>query len=114
MGEVPGEAGGYRVAPIAKVGNTTTRPRKRTNHMIVGPDYSVVHPGLFPHNPMAVKEEHDAYAHAGGAVEGLATMRQWLTFRHQEGWGTAKFERGEAARAFEDPDYPFSWAGRRL
>ncbi len=29
---------------------TSTKPRKRTNHMFIGPDYSIVHPGLFPHS----------------------------------------------------------------
>ena len=98
MGEVPGEPAGYRIEAIATVGNATTRPRKRTNHMIVGPDYSIVHPALFPHNPRAIKEEHAAYAHAGGPEPGLATMRQWLAFRYQEGWGTPEFERSDAAR----------------
>jgi hypothetical protein len=98
MGEVPGEPGGYRVASIATVGNAKTRPRKRTNHMIAGPDHSLIHPALFPHNPAAIKEEHAAYAHASGPVEGLATMREWLKFRHEEGWGTSKFERSGAVR----------------
>ena len=97
MGEVPGEPAGYRIAPIAKVGNVHTRPRKRTNHMISGPDYSIVHPGIFPHNPEAVKEEHDAYSHARGGPPGLATMREWLTFNYRAGWGTREFEQSDAA-----------------
>jgi hypothetical protein len=97
MGEVPGEPAGYRIEPAAKVGNVWTPPRKRTNHMIAGPDYSVVHPGIFPHNPEAVKEEHDAYAHAGGGLPGLATMREWLEFDYKAGWGTPEFERSDAA-----------------
>jgi hypothetical protein len=88
MGVQPGVASGYAFAPAAKVGNATTPARKRTNHMFVGPDYSIVHPGIFPHNPQAVKEEHGT----GELGEGLATMREWLLFDHERGWGTPRFE----------------------
>lgn len=48
----------YDFAPVARVKNSprdpgegkATPPRKRTNHMFIGPDYSIVHPGLFPHS----------------------------------------------------------------
>ena len=83
MGVSPGVASGYAFEPAAKVGNAYTPPRLRTNHMMVGPDYSIVHPGLFPHNPKAVKEE----SWLGSDVElGLATMREWLSFDHVAGW----------------------------
>ncbi len=88
MGVEPGVASGFAHAPAAKVGNVSTPPRKRTNHMFIGPDYSIIHPGLFPHNPAAVREEHET----GGPDQGLATMREWLLFNHQAGWGTPQFE----------------------
>ena len=78
MGVKPGVASGYRQEPAAVVGGKPTRPRKRTNHMFAGPDYSIVHPGLFPHNVEAAR---------------LATMQQWLNFDYQAGWGTDSFER---------------------
>ncbi|MEM7014257.1 MAG: hypothetical protein AAF585_22580, partial [Verrucomicrobiota bacterium] len=48
----------YNWGPAAKVKasvrdpreGTPTPERRRTNHMFIGPDYSVVHPGLFPHS----------------------------------------------------------------
>jgi len=48
----------YRWEPAAEVRNSPrdmregmpTPPRRRTNHMFIGPDYSIVHPGLFPHS----------------------------------------------------------------
>lgn len=89
MGKVPGRPDGYSVYPAAQVGSRTTPPRKHTNHMMVGPDYSIVHPGLFPHNPKAVREEHED-PHEFGA--GLATPREWLLFDHRSGWGTPEFE----------------------
>ncbi|NNF04005.1 MAG: hypothetical protein HKN17_06025 [Rhodothermales bacterium] len=45
--------------------------------MFAGPDYSVIHPGIFPHNVEAAE---------------LATIRQWLQFDHEAGWGTIEFE----------------------
>ena len=77
MGKEPGKPAGYAEGPAAIVGGVPTRPRKRTDHMFIGPDYSVVHPGIFPHNPAASE---------------LATIRQWLAFDFQAGWGTDAFE----------------------
>ncbi|MEO8495399.1 MAG: multiheme c-type cytochrome [Planctomycetota bacterium] len=103
MGSSPGEASGYAFAPAAKVGNASTPPRKRTNHMVAGPDYSVIHPGLFPHNPDAVREEHAAFADE--METGLATMREWLQFDYRAGWGTAQFERNLPAGY----SFPAAW-----
>ncbi|HCK40776.1 MAG: hypothetical protein CMJ72_06200 [Planctomycetaceae bacterium] len=91
MGIEPGVAAGYDCAPAARVGNASTRPRKRTNHMMVGPDYSIVHPGIFPHNPKAVKETHSSAQHDN--QQGLATLQEWLIFDHEAGWGTPQFEK---------------------
>ncbi|HZZ17731.1 MAG TPA: multiheme c-type cytochrome [Opitutaceae bacterium] len=77
MGSTPGIASGYAQGPAAMIGGVPTPTRKRTNHMFAGPDYSIVHPGLFPHNTKAQK---------------LASMREWLTFDEQAGWGTDAFE----------------------
>ena len=75
MGRVPGEPCGFDFEPIAVVGNATTPARRRTNHMFVGPDYSIIHPGLFPHHPYAIHEECEPES-----PDGLATMREWLWF----------------------------------
>jgi hypothetical protein len=77
MGTEPGRPSGYATAPAAVVGGTPTQPRKRTNHMFVGPDYPIIHPGLFPHNVRAAE---------------MATMREWLRFDMDAGWGTEGFE----------------------
>ena len=53
----------YHYGPVAKVRNSPTDPtdgmptadRKRTNHMFIGPDYSIVHPGIFPHSAEAME-----------------------------------------------------------
>lgn len=77
MGKVQGVVSGYEEGPAAVVGGVETMPRKLTNHMFAGPDYSVIHPGLFPHNSTASE---------------MATMQEWLQFDYKAGWGTDKFE----------------------
>ncbi|MEM7051182.1 MAG: multiheme c-type cytochrome [Acidobacteriota bacterium] len=88
MSTEPGVDSGYAEGPAAIVGGRPTVARKRTDHMFIGPDYSVVHPGIFPHNPKASE---------------LATLREWLTFDHEAGWGTDAFEE-ELPEGYEFPD----------
>lgn len=90
MGYDPGVPGSYRIEPAAIVAGQETAPRKRTNHMFVGPDYSVVHPAIFPHNPDASK---------------MATLEEWLTFDWKAGWGTDEFEDNVA----DDFSFPERW-----
>ncbi len=78
MGIEPGKPSGYATGPAAVVGGKETAPRRRMNHTFAGPDYSIIHPGIFPHNVRAAE---------------LATMREWLTFDVKAGWGTDAFER---------------------
>ncbi|MDA1099009.1 MAG: multiheme c-type cytochrome [Proteobacteria bacterium] len=77
MGKVQGIVSGYHEGPAAVVGGVPTKSRKLTNHIMAGPDYSLVHPGIFPHNAEAQQ---------------LATLANWLTFDVAAGWGTDKFE----------------------
>ena len=89
MSEVQGIPSGFPELPAARMGNVHTRPRKHTNHMVVGPDYSIIHPGLFPHNVRAIREEHQP---PDDPLAGLATMREWLQFSVEAGWGDEEFE----------------------
>ncbi len=90
MGKTPGVASGYAEGPAAVVGGVPTPSRKRTNHMFAGPDYSIVHPGIFPHNTKAQE---------------LATLAEWLQFDYQAGWGTPEFEDNAA----DDLEFPERW-----
>ncbi len=90
MGKVQGEASGYNHGPAAVVGGVPTNSRKLTNHFFAGPDYSVIHPGVFPHNA-------DAAA--------MATLGEWLAFDHKAGWGTDKFEDSVP----DDYEFPDRW-----
>lgn len=110
MGAFPGEAKGYACAPVAVVGNVSTPPRKHTNHMIVGPDYPVVHRGLFPIHRTAIREEYEVdpidQATDGEVQEkGLATMSEWLQFDDAAGWGTEAFEANVSDRNWFPPPW---------
>ncbi len=100
MGRVPGKAEGYDFGPAAIVGNKSTPARKHTNHMMIGPDYSIVHPGIFPHSIEAVREEC-----APDDAEGLATLREWLQFNDQAGWGAENFEKNVGKHSV----FPTAW-----
>ncbi|SMF72578.1 Cytochrome c554 and c-prime [Tistlia consotensis] len=90
MGKEQGVASGYDEGPAATVGGVPTRPRKLTNHYFAGPDYSIVHPGIFPHNVEAAA---------------FKPLRDWLRFDVDSGWGTDAFENGAAL----DHPYPDAW-----
>ena len=90
MGKTPGVPNGYAEGPAARVGDRETAVRKRTNHMFAGPDYSIIHPGIFPHNTEAQE---------------LASLREWLTFDFEAGWGTDEFE----ASLPDDVEFPPRW-----
>jgi cytochrome c554/c'-like protein len=90
MSTDPGRPSGYAFGPAAIVGGVPTRPRMRADHRFAGPDYSVVHPGIFPFNDKA---------------QTLATIAEWITFDYKAGWGTKEFE----AHVPADAKFPPRW-----
>ncbi len=90
MGKVQGVNSGYDEGPAAVVGGVPTKTRKLTNHFFAGPDYSVIHPGIFPHNVRAAE---------------FKTLREWLQFDYKAGWGTDAFEDNLA----DDTVFPDAW-----
>lgn len=90
MGKEQGVASGYNEGPAAMVGGKSTKKRKITNHFFAGPDYSVIHPGIFPHNAEAQE---------------MASMKEWLEFDYKAGWGTDEFE----DKVTEDMKFPVRW-----
>ena len=84
-----GKNKGYEKGPAAIIDSFETSPRRISNHYMGGPDFSVLHPGIFPHNPDAVE---------------LASYEQWLQFDYKAGWGTDEFENAVAA-GYGFPDY---------
>jgi hypothetical protein len=90
MGKVQGVKSDYNMGPGAVVGGVPTKPRKLTNHFFAGPDYSLVHPGIFPHNVDAAE---------------FKTLEEWIQFDHKAGWGTDKFE----DKVTDDIKFPEAW-----
>jgi len=90
MGKVQGVVSGYEMGPGAVVGGVPTKPRKVTNHFFAGPDYSVIHPGIFPHYSEAQR---------------MANLEEWLQFDVAAGWGTDKFE----DTVTDDTEFPERW-----
>lgn len=99
MGKIQGKVSGYYHEEIAMVGNVKSPPRKRTSHFMAGPDHSVIHPGLFPHNPDAIREV------GGDEADGLATMAEWIEFDWRKKWGAKKFEQSIP----EGYQFPAAW-----
>ena len=91
MGKEQGKPSGYEQGPAAVVGGEPTESRKLTSHLFAGPDYSLIHPGIFPHNQKAAA---------------FKTLQEWIEFRHEEGWGTDKFENSVSAGY----KFPQAWA----
>lgn len=100
----------YRIAPIAVINGVPTEPRKMTSHMFPGPDHSIIHPGIFPHNDQAVRDESENPETA----RGLATIREWLLFDEPAGWGERSFEQAEFTRSKAGTPSPFPerWSTR--
>ena len=90
MGSIQGVESPFPVGPVAIVGGVVTSERPLSNHFMAGPDYSILHPGLFPHNV---------------AAGDFRTPREWLQFDVAAGWGTDEFEDVVA----EDHPFPPAW-----
>ena len=90
MGSEQGKPSPFELGPVAVVGGVPTSERPLSNHFMAGPDYSIVHPGIFPHNVEASK---------------LKTPREWIQFDHEAGWGTEDFENSVA----DDYSFPEAW-----
>jgi len=90
MGAVPGKAEGYEFDYCAIINDKPFgEPRRHGNHSFWGPNYSMAHPGLFPHN-----KDANRY-----------TPRQWVAFEYRNGWGTPEFER----TVTPDMKFPKPW-----
>lgn len=77
MGKKPGIKSGYAEGPVAHIGGKPTPDARVTNHQFPGPDYSIVHPGIFPHSTEGPE---------------IASFTDWLSFDYRAGWGSDIFE----------------------
>lgn len=137
MGRVPGEkvAEGeknYAIAPAARIGGATwavegdpdygiaTKPRKRTNHMFAGPDYSIIHPGMFPHSKeirdlLWDMQKQEIKPDGSIEVKERAGLKHTLTFKWEDGWGKAdsSFEKRMAENPKLEEGLPWPWSDRQ-
>ncbi len=91
MGKEQGIPTGYEWGPAAVVGGKESAPRKLTNHFFAGPDYSLIHEGIFPVNKKANE---------------FKDLSEWILFDVEAGWGTDQFEDS----CPDDYEFPESWA----
>ncbi len=135
MGKVPGKKldgqENFATGPAARIGGaiwaqegdpeygTTTTPRKRTNHMFVGPDYSIVHPGMFPHSK-ALRDklwewQHQEEQDGKTVVTERAGLSHILDFKWEEGWGDGEsaFEKKVRESESAEAALPWPWDDRQ-
>lgn len=62
---------------MGKIATSSTRDRKMTDHTFSGPDYSVIHPALFP---------------TSDEIISTATISDWIKFDYEAGWGSKRWE----------------------
>lgn len=133
-----GPAARVRNSPRDRREGIPTPARKHTNHMMLGPDYSVVHPGLYPHSLEAreftygnrfrkamaeTRQVTDFIKDAAAAGDDPAlkqaaseakkhALSDWITFRWWDGWGTPAFEEklSETERGRRLAGVGFPWA----
>ncbi len=94
------ESHNYHHGSAAEVSGIKTAPRKLTFHGFVGPDYSVLPPFVFPYDPKIVglQGEKDGFSP-------FATLREWLDFDVEAGWGTDEYE----DEVSDDQGFPERW-----
>ncbi|MFP6877516.1 MAG: multiheme c-type cytochrome [Roseibacillus sp.] len=138
MGKVPGAKialgeANYHRGPAARIGGdlwatnpadegygAASPPRKRTNHMFAGPDYSIIHPGLFPHS----KEIRDLLwdmqnqrikPNGDIEVKERANLRHIIKFKWEDGWGNvnSSFEKRAEANPSIGKGLPWPWNDRQ-
>ncbi|MCB1236675.1 MAG: hypothetical protein KDM91_16530 [Verrucomicrobiae bacterium] len=110
---IGGDVGAKADDPATGQYGVATPERKRTSHLFAGPDYSIVHPALFPHSEdlrQAMWEYEREIPGAGGKFERVG-MKHLIAFKWEDGWGDP--ESGFEKKAVETPDLekglPWPW-----
>ena len=138
MGKVPGAKvaegeANYHRGPAARIGGslwatraededygTPSPSRKRTNHMFAGPDYSIIHPGLFPHSK-AIRDQlwdmqnQTVKANGDILVKERASLKHIIDFKWADGWGDVRssFEKRAEANPAIGKSLPWPWSDRQ-
>ncbi|MFD2256092.1 multiheme c-type cytochrome [Luteolibacter algae] len=134
MGKVPGAKvadgeANYHTGPAARIGGDlwatdpeddgygkATPSRKRTNHMFAGPDYSIIHPGIFPHSKnirdqLWDMQNQELKPNGDVVVKERASLRHVIHFKWEDGWGdvNSDFEKRVAKNPKIGEALPWPW-----
>ncbi|MCM8536997.1 MAG: cytochrome c family protein [Lentisphaeraceae bacterium] len=100
MGQIPGKAILDQFGNVAKenyafgrISKPSSRDRKMTDHTFSGPDFTVIHPALFPHSY---------------TIDKMGSMKDWLSFDYKAGWGSELWE-STVGREHENLIYKDFW-----
>jgi len=89
-----------------------TRRRKRTNHMFIGPDYSIVEPAIFPHSEKLRQALWD-YEHIDPKTKKTERLglEHLIEFRWADGWGDLEsaFEKRIEKNPNIEKSLPWPW-----
>ncbi len=89
-----------------------TTERKRTNHMFAGPDYSIVHPAIFPHSKDLRQAMWEYERKIPGTEEyERVGLEHLLKFKWEEGWGELEsdFEKAVIKDPEKEKSLPWPW-----
>lgn len=91
---------------------TATPSRKRTNHMFAGPDYSIIHPAIFPHSESLRQAmwEYDHEIPGTGEYERVG-LKHLIEFKWEAGWGDpgSAFEKAVIENPDKEKKLPWPW-----
>ncbi|NOY00093.1 MAG: hypothetical protein GXP30_10225, partial [Verrucomicrobia bacterium] len=89
-----------------------TTNRKRTNHMFAGPDYSIVHPSIFPHSESLRQAMWEYEREIPGTDEyERVGIKHLIKFKWEEGWGdpASAFEKAVLEKPDKEKALPWPW-----
>lgn len=88
-----------------------TTPRKRTNHMFVGPDYSIIHPAIFPHSQDLRQAFWDTERELEDGKYERVGLKHLIEFQYEQGWGDPKsaFEKSMVENPEREKSLPWPW-----
>ncbi|MEM7010771.1 MAG: multiheme c-type cytochrome [Verrucomicrobiota bacterium] len=88
-----------------------TKPRKRTNHMFAGPDYSIIHPAIFPHSQDLRQAFWDTEREGEDGKLERVGLKHLIEFQFENGWGDPEsaFEKSMAENPEREKGLPWPW-----
>lgn len=88
-----------------------TKTRKRTNHMFVGPDYSIIHPAIFPHSQDLRQAFWETTRELESGKYERVGLKHLIEFKWEDGWGDPEsgFEKSMIDNPDREKSLPWPW-----